>query len=337
MWSQLGNQKFTVSYVDRLAYTPIKNALAMDVYSVANNSTSSDAIAAGLFYHNHLDDPLIINQMMVDAAAMQTTAGLAEGVGIHQLRVMRLNSRISTRVTNLHTSPVQVWEYRFKARRDLPHGTSLYSLFSVPDPTYAQGLFGTNNNIAPIVSGSAFSTQLGVTPFNYHKAMTWLKCTKVRKWLLNPSKAKRITYSYKKPRLFSSTRLTQAAGGTPQNNIPDLYQILKGQSVSIYVFRGTVATDDSADENFRVGITGVNVSFETTQQYSWVVGQQTAAVSGSLPAVPGMQDESASVPLQIFSVVPSGAVSTGPVPPAAGTFVRSVVDEYAAVAEAFDA
>lgn len=333
-WSQLGDQQANMDYIDRVGLSQTNNTVALDLWHFANAINSTNTVVAATINNLHLDDPFFLHSLMINAQNMHSVSGIGAGLVPRNVRICRKRCTVSSILTNAYTAPIHVVEYRLKARQNIPHGSSPYQNFLVSDDYAVGGLFQSPLIATASTAGAALVVDSGVTPFMNHGAMTKFKVTKVRRFSLREAQSKRISYTYKKPRLFSHQQLNQQTTGSATDST-QLWEFLKGQSFSLFTYSGSVGIFNANDANFRVGQVGINVILQNHVRYSWCVGEVGVTTSSTFTAIPGIQD-GGYIPRQIVTNVPAGAVSTGPVPAAAGTFTFANPPSHADVAIPFD-
>lgn len=305
-WSDLGDRALLYTYVDEPTFVNTTGAVGNQcVWS--NNTVASAGNVAALQYPNlMLDDGQHLYTMFRDAYA-QTGAQ-----GGSNIRVVRKSAQVSCRIVNCETSNVELWEYRCAARRDQTVSPQL-KLNETADVEVVGQVAGAP--IVPIVGtitgGNVYPMTTGATPFMFHGFTSQFKVLKVRKWELKPGQKKKITYRFKKPKVFKSANVMSTVGtilnGAASTSVP--YTVRKGQAFSLFVAKGTFSTLSTAGATFTRGISNINLGMEYHVKYHYSYGMVNYAASTAFPSIPGFSANVAQAPLPVIANQPISTIA----------------------------
>lgn len=330
-----GDQAILFDYVDKPAFVNTTNAIAKQ-FVWASNTIATPAVTTGGAVNLMLDSGPHLEAMFVNVntyAANSASGGLPfppsgnKNVGA-TIRLLRKSAEVQCRITNCETSTVELWEYRICARRDqtiLP-GDMWYQAGQMESGAYiaANAVAGTAITPSALANGG-YATPVGVTPYMLHAFVTQYKILKVKKRELQPGRSLKIKYSFKKPKQYNWANLCSTIGGpggpyaAGSTGVP--FVVRKGQCLSMFMAKGTIATNATANANYQVGISNVNLGMEYMYRYHYNYATSTQASATSQQSIPGFSSQSATTPLPMVANVPQLAISTGAAPAFAGTLV----------------
>lgn len=328
----LGDQATVIPLIDKPAFTGTTNADAKQ-FVWGSNCVASQNISSGQIVNLMLDAGPTLQTFFIDANRINTaqsepappSSTVDRGAS---LRLIRKSCSVECRIVNCEQSPVELWEYRIRANRDqtLPPGAMWYAAGQMEQGQYLS-TGAQSSTVAPsALANGGYATPIGVTPMFLHCFTQQYHIVKTRKWELAPGKHKKISYKFSKPKIFNWANLCSTIGGPGISGFAGTgvpYVVRKGQVSSLFFAKGTLATNAAANAGYKVGISNVNLGFEYIYKYHWKMMLQNYSSAATIPSIPGFSANASIAPLPITNVWPLMAISTGPVPAAAGTQVNS--------------
>lgn len=317
----VADQVFVFNYVDQLSASGTTGQPAEQLMWGIQNTTVGTAGAT--------NQPLVNLQLMSNDI-LQMVMGQAGGGGSSSLATSQMivkSYETSMEIRNLTTGPINLWEYRCTARKDLSGGSgggSLPNLNAIILNGFADAAARTGGSI-PFTSPMT-SVTLGATPFMNPRFVASIKIRKVKKWSLNPARAKRLKYSTKKPRMIKAEDFLFGVVPDGDGSTALSRQISKGQSFSVFVISGTFASNVSGAAGFLAGIGAADVGVTASIKMHYCNIATNTMSSAATTAVAGFTGGVARYPAPIVLNQPISAISTGPVPAAAGTRTYGLLD-----------
>lgn len=248
--SDTADNTFLLTYTDRVRNpADAKDSPALHAYWASNSTTSGGQPQPGNTENLSVYDPQYLQLISTSINANKT------------VRFTVKSWETSARVTNLMTAPVTFWEYRLMSRYD--------------QPTIAATLLGAATDAGIVAGGFADASatgigttpvtvqQMGATPFMNPLLTTNFKIIKVRRWEIKPGGHKIIKYSKRQDKVFSAEHFAPA--GT-------IKAFIKGETFSLFVAEGTLATSSASTANWQVGVSSVDIGiqFQVKIHYTWV-------------------------------------------------------------------
>lgn len=246
-------------------------------------------------------------------------------------QIMLRDFSTNCRMTNVGTGTVIVTEYRCRARHDcivtyattpaVAETTSSVNAVIINGFSDATAASGSPDAVSV---GPITSTVYGATPFQNPRFVRMFKVIKVKRREIAPGRAIKFGYKTTKPRIIKNEDfnpgVTPFSVITPTANQTSFKQVLKGQSFSVFQAQGTFASSVEATAGVNnIGVGNVTLGMIYTQRAHYSVITPNYMQSGSSNRIPGFSENIASYPAPLMIVHPDSAISTGPVPAAAGT------------------
>lgn len=321
----LPDQVYLDNYPDAVTVNGTNNTKATQIIW-GSKQTSSDTDSVQISPINLMPSDLsILQQIMyqqLSTVSFVAPPGPSAGISAGSCPTAQLLIKswsVEAVITNLETGPIEFTHYRCKARRDFSGPGSNISLAGVitggPTDTAIVG----GGAVPTGITNQVLSTTYGATPFMNPRFTATIHILKTKKYILAPGKSIRLKYIDKNARLwknedFNMGNVPDGDGSTSPNRT-----ILKGQRFSVFQMAGTFATNSTNNAGYRTGVgnAAVGILYQHKVHYAAITPQvmQTSANN----AVTGFGFGNAYYPLPIVANVPYSAISTGPVPAAAGT------------------
>lgn len=272
----------------------------------------------------------IYTQIVTNYASYMSAGGNNNLADTARILVRDLSQRV--RVTNMGTGPCIFTEYRCRARRDIS-GSGPVSIATIITSADANNIPGPSSGSPDTVTVSPIVyTTYGSTPFMNPRFVAACKIIKVRRREIMPGKAASFAYRTSKPRVISNEAAAwgtdlPADGSTPLNRA-----VLKGQSFSVFVAQGTVATASTstvaAPNNVGIGNVHLGLVYETKANWSYMLGN--TRTTWGVQQTPGFSLGSDAFPAPIVQNQPISVITAGTgvrTFPAAGNFGYVVPDQ----------
>lgn len=257
----MGDRTVLYAFQDNIESTGTTNAAATQImWSQLTLSTQGGATIIGGRLPGHIDDPQVLLECMqsgTPATAQSGAASTTSAVKATFTKMLRKSWESRYKLTNVATAPVEVWEYRCQARRDMTVQPS--SVLGLAwNTTIAAGV-GSTTVPAALPTGQLGPTTLGATPFMCNQFVRNYKIVKVKKRTIMPAKWWSIKYSARKPRIYSY----KDTGDGDDNSATTANRVmLRGQRFSLFVANGTCATYSAADVGKRIGVSNVYIAID---------------------------------------------------------------------------
>lgn len=277
----MGDRTVMYAFADNIESTGTTNGPGVQImWSNLTLGTQQGVAIIGGRLPCHIDDPQVLLECMqsgTPATAQSGAASTTSAVKATYTKMLRKSWSSSYKMTNVGTAPVEIWEYRCQARRDMtisPSGT----LALAWNTTIAAAVGSTTVNSA-LTLGQIGPTTLGATPFMNNTFVRNYKIVKVRKRTVMPAKWWTLKYGNKKPRIYS---YKDTCDGDDNSATTANRLILRGQRFSLMVANGTCATFSAATAGNRIGLSNVYIAVDQRVKvhYAMFGDSATTATSG---------------------------------------------------------
>jgi len=237
------DNSYVFNYADQVVSNSVINAAATQTMW-AMNQAASIGTTTNTIKNLVLDDP-------TDLHAIKTSINAAKTTGF----TVKSRQKEVT-ITNAETSPCTIWEYRCMARQDIP-------LADATNPTINATLQGGFADATAGITAKTVYTDIGATPFMNPRFSHLFKIMKVKKRILQPAKYFTVKYSDDKNKKWNASRFAP-------NDV--VYQMLRGQKISIFVAHGGYAVNSGANATYRFGMGNVSLGliYKSRYHYSWI-------------------------------------------------------------------
>lgn len=320
----VADQVFLFSYVDQFTVAGTTGQKAVQGMWVQQNASTGTLGATNI--------PLVNMQLMSnDILQMllgQPSATVALNAGLKTTQMIVKTYSTSMEVRNITTGPVILWEYRCTARKDLSvSGATAVSTMITDAGGWADAEARTGGSI-PLTS-PVVGTTLGATLFMNPRFVSAIKIRKVKKFTLAASRSKKFTYTTRKPRLIKAEDFNYGLVPDPDGSVGPSRQVSRGQSFSVFVTHGTFASNTGGGGTALIGIGNSSLGITASVKVHYAVIAVNAMTSGATTAVAGFTQGVDRYPAPLMITHPDSAISTGPVPAAAGTRTYGATDAFA--------
>lgn len=310
------------NYVDTVTSVGTTNAAAVQKMWAVNQVTGNAGSVASNFRNMGLMDNRILAMVLG-----QTSAPGGDGAVTTQAIIKSYET--SMEVRNITTGPITFWEYRCVARHDLQDtgsasGVALLVTDGFADATARAA--GDNVFTSPLTS-----TTLGATLYMNPRFTSQCKIKKVKKFTINPGRSKRFKYVTRKMRLVKNETFNIGTAPDPDGSSASFRGVSKGQSFSVFCMCGTYASNEGANAGFKEGFGNADVGITAQIKVHYAKIAQINMTTAATTAAAGFSAGAASYPAPLMLVQPVTAISTGPVPAAAGTVVRAGTNDVTMV------
>lgn len=306
------------TYVDTVQVTGTTNAKAIQTMwgtqqaALQSGSLGSTTTAASLV-NLQLTPNVLLAAMMATNSALNNLVSLGPTT-----QILLRDCSQKCRMTNLSTGTAIVTEYRCRARHDCVQGASAAVTTTSVSDIITNGWADVQ---AATAGGDATyqtkldNTSYGSTPFMNPRFVQHFKVLKVKKRELLPGRSIKFGYKTLKPRIVKNEDFNP--GNTPfLINVPAgqtaFKQVLKGQTFSVFVAQGTIASSVEATASTNViGIGNVTLGliYETLIHYS-VISPSITESHGST-RIAGFSAGVGSYPMPIMAVHPDSSLAAG--------------------------
>lgn len=297
-------------FADNIHWSEAKDADPYHRLWVVNNTKSSGSgtapatiVSKNSYTYGLLDETKVFNAI---------ANAIGAGINNKNVRFTRTKVSLSHEITNTTSADIMVTEMRFKCLRDMPQdvlcpivGTG----FTYAGSGVGSGLIdGTFYGVGTIYN--SFSLPGDYSPAQNMKLRKFARLVGQKTIRLQPGSSHTFKYSDSRLHKVDCEILLDASG------LP--YDALRGSEFTVFGFGGTAVVNQSAVENYQVGISPVSASVITRGviDYTWIddvtlsMGHQLAQVGAT--AGGGYYAAHAVVENYPQSVLvpPSGAVAT---------------------------
>lgn len=314
-------QRYVVNWMDSVLATGTTNAAAKQIMwaSGQNQSVSSGASGASIqpFVNLGLFDGQVIQLAM---AAGNSVTGNNTVAGLINTCKMLINKyRTQMRVKNITSGEVELVHYRCRLMKDLSSTSSTQgSIQSLITNTAAATAFGsaTTNVKTPILS-----TDYSCRPFDIPNLCKFVHIKSSKSYFLKPNQARVFSYTRSKPKLVNWLDYQFPTSASSTNGAPDATgatavarEMVKGATFSIFVLRGTVATDSAANTNFKYGIGNADVLVQAKAEIDYQVVAPNYQTSALYQGIQGYSSGACGYPLPltgVYQVIDTVNTTTG--------------------------
>jgi len=226
-------------------------------------------------------------------------------------------------IKNVETGDIELTHYRCRARRDLAGGAG--DSASLPQIINNGFTDTADPGVPPTgVTSQVLYTTYGATPFMNPRFVSSVHVLHSKTYRMAPGKSIKLRYTNRKPRLWKNEDFNfgQVSDGDGSNAVKR--GILKGQTFSVFVLRGTYASNLTNAAQYRIGAgnASVGIIYQHKVHYACIAPQimQTSAMN----ALAGF--DSCHYPLPIVANQPYSVItpSAGP----AGTRQLALTDVF---------
>lgn len=297
-------QHLQYSLQDRITVTGTLNSVATQImWTGLKLLTQGGVTITGARNALHLDDPKVLLE-----CGYQASAG---GVDIAPNKIVRNSYKTMYKITNAQSSPCEIWEYRCMARQDLSAAA-----FDTVEEVLASA-FGRTGTGTQLGTAVISSTVPYATPYMSNPFVTQFKILKVKKRTLMPARWWTLKYARLKPKQFNLGKFMQGGVFDASTDEPTI-KMARGDTFSLFVAKGTAASNEESNAGFEIGLSNVNLLVELMVNVAFcqVKGELQATAGGTRLAGFG---NSAQIPLPQVQNQPLYTIITGNPAAAIGT------------------
>lgn len=326
-----GDRTVLYAFQDQITLTgTTANAVTQKMWSKLTGITTQLSVAIlGSRMAGHVHDPQVLLECMQSGTPATAVSGgttTTSAVKAAYTKMLVKSYKNSYKMTNAQTSPVEIWEYRVQARRDMTIDvdTVLSLAFTA---TVAQAV-GSTTVLSALTVNPVSASTLGATPFMSNSFTRQYKIVKVKKRVIMPGKWWIISYSSIKPKIFSYKDLSDG-----DDNSATLASriMLRGQRVSLFVASGTAASTAHTGGGTLVGLSNVNLLIDQRVKIHYAMFGDSATTSTGGVFLAGFSAaDGPQIPLPQVQNQP--LYSIGTVTTANGTVQPMVTSATAAIA-----
>lgn len=336
LYSLYADNTLNWSYVDQASTSETTTAAAKQIMwgtrvSAAGRNGSTIVPTFNLMVH----DPVLLGQIVRGYPTVEPTTP-----SYKTTKIVVKNYECSAALTNIENGPIEVWEYRLIARARLGIG-NWSAILSTLDDSYNSSTTGAGSvgsTATNVIGGSAFDnmtasttaagsstiqTNIGVTPYQLAALTKWFKISKVTKKLMNPNDRWEIKYSCHKPMIYDNERWNFGTEPSRDGSVsPNGANLWTGQGFSLFVLKGTWAanSDGAADQKFGIGNGAVGIEYRHRIHYALLASN--VSNHQIIQDAAGFTRGEAGYMGPVVRNLNLNAISTGPVPAAAGVDVN---------------
>jgi len=314
MQQMIHSHPFLWNFTDTVDVTGTSNAPAVQLmWGQAQNLSSNlgAGVVSAISNLGLLDGVLV--EMLSGAITRQTSGETLTVTPVAPSFVIK-SVKWQTVVTNHTTGKVLFWHYRCKARRDFGSSNSVNSGIQTVLTTGFTTVQAPNPAAATGVGDTLASTTYGTTPFDNPVFTRFNKVIRSKRYVIPPGGSIIISIKTSRPRLVhyrdyvqdTTTTAPDADGSTAVSK-----QLLKGGTYSVFMARGTVASDLSNDAGYRVGIGNVHLSLINNVRIDYGYIRPQARYGSVLPSVAGFTEGDCAYPLPIVANQPYSTINDG--------------------------
>lgn len=311
-------QRYVINYADSINTTGTTNNPAAQIMwgSSQNQSTWGGAALSAAFMCNALFDGQAIQLAMGAAGGiMQAPTGANTGNTVKML-INKYSSRM--RLKNVTSGEVELIHYRCRLRKDLGAQNSTASSLAA--------LIANQNAAAPLPATTGVklppvSTDYGTRPFDLPSLVKFVHIKSSKCYFLKPNAAISLKVTRRKPKLVNwldyalptSASSTQGSPDT-DGSTPVGRQALKGATFSLFILRGTVASNSAASAGFRVGVGNADILVQACIEIDYQVVAPNVQTAAMYQGLQGFSTGAGYYPLPltgVYQVIDTVNTTTG--------------------------
>lgn len=322
MAKQLPDQVYLFNNTDYVTVAGTTNSKATQIMwcQQADVSDVTNSIAGPLINLMPHDLNIVQQILAQQPASIQSNTGTVGSlINNPTAQVLIKSWQTSMSIRNLETGPISFTHYRCKARRDFGPTDSVVS---GPQGVLQNGFADASVSTTTLPTGVTnplLYTTLGATPFMNPRFVATVKVVKVKKYELRPGARINLKYTLARPRLWKNEDFNFGQPPDADGSGLPPRSILKGQMFSVFVMHGTFATNSSATAGYTKGVGNAAVGIVQMHKVHYATITPQVMQTSGINAIAGFTIGQCGYPQPVIANYPYSAVSTGPVPAAAGT------------------
>lgn len=251
-----------------------------------------------------LGNLMIMDPYILSIALKSNNVALAGGLE-HATKFLVKSYSTKARVTNTETGPIELIEYRVRARRQQQ------AIGGKVDQYLTNGYQDADQDV--IGDGLINANTYGATPFDLPRFVKENKVVKVKKFMLAPGQFKDLAYKIKGPRNLAYNDLYTGSTGA---SIGNLVSARKGDSWSVFCMRPTI-TGRRANPVGKFGVTPVScaITYQVRVKYCQLYDSANR-VTSALTSIPGVINGAVPAPVYAQTALDQSAAGGGAGPEA---------------------
>lgn len=295
-------QRYVVDYMDQATVDGTTNSPAAQLmWGTAQNQTSfTGAATSSTFCNLGMFDGQVIQLVM---AAAGSAAGAASAT-ITTSKMLVNSYRTQQTFTNVTTGRIELVHYRCIARKDIGQVASSLGVPALLANQVAVAPFGATAGIKQ----PPLATDYGCRPFDLPLFCKYVKVLKSRTHYLRPNGVKTFTFKNKKPKVVNWLDYAVASTASPSAAAPDpdgstsIRQLPRGSAFSLFILRGTAATNVAATAGYRAGIGNASVLIVSKVEVNYQVITPNLQTAAMYQGLQGFSAGAAYYPMPITGV-----------------------------------
>lgn len=306
----MGDRTVLYAFADNIESTGTTNAAGVQImWSNLTLTVQQSVTIIGGRLPCHIDDPQVLLECMqsgTPATAQSGAASTTSAVKATFTKMLRKSWESRYKITNVATAPVEVWEYRCQARRDMNIQPS--AILGLAWNSTIAAAVGSTTVPAALPTGQLGPTTLGATPFMCNQFVRNYKIVKVRKRTIMPAKWWTLRYANRKPRIYS---YKDTGDGDDNNATTATRVMLKGQRFSLMVANGTCATFSAATAGNRIGVSNVYIAIDQRVKVHYAMfGDSATTATGGVFVAGFAANDGPQIPLPQVQNQPLYSIGT---------------------------
>jgi hypothetical protein len=327
--SLVHDQAFVYSYVDNQTFTGTTNSICQQLMWYGNAFTSSASgasVSSAGATVAHLGNLQVLDPVIAQACVNYSLDTVGTSGAAITSRALIKDYQVKCSITNAETAPCELLEYRLIAKHDISYNSLVGIFGAFNDPTGNLYQTAIQNMISPATASAVVTVSscvsygtLGITPFMNPWIKQFFKIAKPRYMWLKPGMTKKIVYRLKRPQVFANEYYNGSgpsglgAGVTNAGSGPvgptTIIQLRRGHGISLFVAKGTYATNTGARAAYTVGLSNINLGlvYEIKMHYSLLAPNSDSVTV--IANIPGFSVNSAAVPAPVVINQPASVIA----------------------------
>jgi len=299
----LSKQHYTIPYMDYVVTEGVTNSAAtQNMWATQQNgSEGNGASEPAPFTNLALLDGQVL-QPIFNVASTYSTGGNPKNTP----KMLINGYHTSMRIKNISSGDIEFVHYRVRARKDFLAGSS--SLSSINAAISNQNASADSVGAAGVAK--TLHTTYGASIFDLPNLCTFVKVVKAyNPRFLKPNQAINLAYRLKHPKIVKWNDYSQPTSDSDTSGAPAAdgktecpRPILKGASFSIFVIRGTAATNVAANNRYELGVGNASVLIQAKVRVDFQVINPNQVSAQTMQAVQGFAAGECSYPMPITGV-----------------------------------
>lgn len=301
------DQVYMDNYPDLVSVAGTANQKATQfIWGAQQLSSQTDSIQQPP-YNLMCHDPSILQQIMAQQIRYAAGTDVVALGGAPTAQVLIKNWKVSAKIKNVETGDIELIHYRCKARRDLTsiNGSGGINTILNTGPTDTSFQSGPATGITPQI----LATTYGAEVFDNPRFTAAVQVLYSKKYYMKPNKCITLSFSKKSPRLWKTEDFNFGAAPDADGSTSTARTCLKGQTFSVFVIRGTFATNSANTAGYRVGAGNAAVGILYSHKVHYAVITPSVMQTSANNALPGFGFGGCAYPLPIVATQPFSTIN----------------------------